>query len=307
MKSLEYKINNKDTLYYYEVENDKPKLLLLHAQGTNSLSFKNVVPKLSKYYHLYLIDYYGHGKSTHNPEKYNVKSIGDDIISFIKNVIKDNVAILGHSSGGLIATYIAANCERCSKLILEDAPLFSSVGENRYNTYNYKDLSTVCHNFILQDKEKDFVYYYFKNQYCWNFFPEDSRENIKEKLCKSVLKYRKKHPDKNLKVPFWPKKFLEAFKGIQNYDPYFGEAFYNDSFNNVDYVELLYKIKCKTLFIKANTIIGEDGLIQGALSDEDLRKIFNSISNIEIERINCGHGVHIEKPRQFINILKSFI
>ena len=43
-----------------------------------------------------------------------------------------------------------------------------------------------------------------------------------EDYVKAVaLKYRKKHPDKNLRVMFWPKKFLEAFRGIQNYDPYF--------------------------------------------------------------------------------------
>ena len=49
---------------------------------------------------------------------------------------------------------------KCKKLILEDAPFFSCVGEERYNTYNYKDLSSVCHEFLVQDQEKDFVYYY---------------------------------------------------------------------------------------------------------------------------------------------------
>lgn len=55
---------------------------------------------------------------------------------------------------------------------------------------------------------------------------------------------------------FWPKKFLEAFRGIQNYDPYFGECFYNDSFNeNVDYNKLLSNIKSETLFLKAKNAI----------------------------------------------------
>ncbi|MEE1219517.1 MAG: alpha/beta hydrolase [Ruminococcus sp.] len=306
LSNAQYKIDDNSILNYYHYGTAKEKLLLLHAQGTSSLSYSNVIAKLSKHYQVYLVDYYGHGMSSHNPEKYNLVSIGNDIIDFIENVICDNVTVLGHSSGGLIAAYIAANCDKCNKLILEDPPLFSSWGERRYNTYNYKDLSTVCHNFLSQNEEKDFVYYYFKNQYCWNFFPDNSRENIREKLCDFALKYRIKHPDKNLKVLFWPKKFLEAFNGLQYYDPLFGEAFYNDSFNNnVDYNKLLSKIKCKTLFMKANTTIGEDGLLQGALSDDDLQKVNSLIKNMNIEKFNCGHGIHTEKPKQFVQAIIS--
>lgn len=302
--NAQYKIDDNSILNYYEAGAAKNKLLLLHAQGTNSCNFNNIIKKLAKYYHVYMVDYYGHGKSSHNPEKYNLVSIGNDIIDFIDNVICDSVVVLGHSSGGLIASYIAAHSPRCIKLILEDPPFFSSYGERRYNTYNYKDLSSVCHNFLLQEEEKDFVYYYFKNQYCWNFFPDESRDYIKEKLCKFASQYRAKHPDKNLKVLFWPKKFLEGFNGLQYYDPRFGEAFYSDSFNsNVDYNELLSKIECETLFMKANTIIGKDGLLQGALSDEDLQMVATLIKNMKIKLFDCGHSIHTEKIGQFIETL----
>ena len=304
ISNKQYKIDDNSIINYYEIENTKPKLILLHAQGTDSLSFINITKKLSKYFHIYLIDYYGHGKSSHNREKYNLIDIGNDIIKFIKEVINDEVSVLGHSSGGLIACYIASNCKFCTKLILEDPPLFACVGERRYNTYNYVDLSTVCHKFISQNEIKDFVYYYFINQYCWNFFPDDSREKIKNKLGELAFKYRKKYPDKNLKVLFWPKKFLEGFKGLNNYDPYFGETFFNDSFNaNVDYNKLLSNIKCKTLFLKAKTTIGENGLIQGALTEEDLEKVKSLIKNINIEYYDCGHGIHFEKPKQFLKTL----
>ena len=304
LQNAQYKIDDKSILNYYEISANKPNLLLLHAQGTNSLSYMNVVKQLSKYYHIYMVDYYGHGKSSHNKEKYNLISIGNDIIQFIENVIGNEVSVVGHSSGGLIAAYIAANCGKCQKLFLEDPPFFSSWGDRRYNTYNYKDLSSVCHSFIEQEEETDFVYYYFIHQYCWNFFPENARENLKKKLGGFALQYRTKHPDKNLKVRFWPDKFLQAFKGLQHYDPYFGEAFYNDSFNyNVDYQKMLTQIKCETLFMKANTTIGEQGLLQGALSEEDLKQVDELIENMTIEYYDCGHGIHGEKPKQFIKAL----
>lgn len=301
-----YIIDENNFFNYYEIKNDKPVLILLHAQGTNSLSFEKCFKPLSKKYHLYLIDCYGHGKSSKVHEKYNLKSIGDDMLKFINSEINSEFSILGHSSGGLIAAYIAAHSNKCNYLILEDAPLFSSCGNERLNTFNYLDLSTVCNNFIKQKEEKDFITYYFINQYCWNFFPDDSREKIKSKLSLYAKRYRIKHPDKRLKVPFWPSKFLEVFKGMNDYDPYFGLSFYNDQFNeDIDYESLLSNIKCKTLFMKANTIISKEGVIQGALTDEHLNKVKKLIKNIEIVYFDCGHGIHAEKRKQFLNCLNK--
>lgn len=73
---------------------------------------------------------------------------------------------------------------------------------------------------------------------------------MKPKMIRMAAKYRKKHPDRNLKVMFWPKAALSGFKGMNNYDPLFGENFYNDSFH-------------------------------------------------------CGHGIHIEKPKEFIKCLSK--
>lgn len=302
----QFKTSDDNLINYYEINNSKQILLIIHAQGTSSISYSKLVKKLAKNFHLLLVDCYGHGKSSHNKEKYNLISQGDDLIEFIKSKTREKIFILGHSSGGLIAAYIAAKSDCCNNLLLEDPPFFSSNGNKRFNTYNYKDLSTVCHNFLKQNIEKDFVYYYFINQYCWNFFPDSSRAKIKNKLGKLALKFRKKHPERTLKVPFWPKKFLEGFKGLNDYDPYFGENFYDDSFNkNVNYENLLKNIKIPTLFMKANNKIGEAGLLQGALSNKDLEKVKNLVSNIEVTYFDCGHGIHSEKPKKFVKVLNK--
>ena len=108
-------------------------MLIIHAQGTNASSYSNVIKGLSKKFHIILVDCYGHGKSSHNREKYNIVSQGNDLIEFIEATTKGNITVLGHSSGGLIACYIASNSNCCSNLILEDAPLLSSNGEKRVN------------------------------------------------------------------------------------------------------------------------------------------------------------------------------
>ena len=300
LENCQYKTHDNNIINYYGTDSNNHKLLIIHAQSANSSSYSSVIKKLSKKFHLIIIDCYGHGKSSHNKEKYNIISQGDDLIEFIQYKTAEKISILGHSSGGLIACYIASKSDLCNNLILEDPPLFSSVGEKRFNYYNYNDLSTICHNFINQEEE-DFVYYYVMNQYMWNFFPENPRKKIREKSGKSARKYRKEHPDKPLKIRFWPKKFLEAFNGMEQYDPYFGENFYNDTFNcNIDYSKLLSEINCKTLFMKANTKIADDGIIMGALTDENLQQVTALIKNIRVEYFNCGHGIHNEKKKEFV-------
>lgn len=301
LENCQYKTHDNNIINYYETDSNNHILLIIHAQSANSSSYSSVIKKLSKKFHLIIIDCYGHGKSSHNKEKYNIISQGDDLIEFIQYKTAEKISILGHSSGGLIACYIASKSDLCNNLILEDPPLFSSVGEKRFNYYNYNDLSTICHNFINQEEEEDFVYYYVMNQYMWNFFPENPRKKIREKSGKSARKYRKEHPDKPLKIRFWPKKFLEAFNGMEQYDSYFGENFYNDTFNcNIDYSKLLSEINCKTLFMKANTKIADDGIIMGALTDENLQQVTALIKNIRVEYFNCGHGIHNEKKKEFV-------
>ena len=291
-------------LRYYEVKNDLQPLVLLHAQGVDSLSFANVVKPLSKQFHVYAVDCYGHGGSLHDPSQYNVRGIGSAVARFIEDVIGEKIWLLGHSSGGLIAACIAAEADWCERLFLEDPPFFASQGERRKRTFNYIDLSTVCHDFLAQSEQSDFVLYYFEHQYAWNFFPEDSREKVKPKLTAMAAKYRRKHPDKDLKVMFWPKAALAAFRGMNRYDPRFGAAFYNDSFHcGIPHEETLRKIRCKTVFMKAKTERSGDGILMAALGEEDVERVSELIRGCTVARFDCGHGIHTDKPKEFVRCI----
>lgn len=291
-------------LKYYEIQNNFQPLVLLHAQGVDASSFDCVWGKLAQKYHIYAVDCYGHGGSLHEDSLYNVEAMGNALIRFIENIVQQKVFLLGHSSGGLITAYVASHTDLCRCLILEDPPFFSSQGERRKTTYNYVDLSTVCHNFINQTQYQDFVLYYFCNQYAWNFFPENSRQKIKEKMTALAAKNRKKHPNKDLKVPFWPKNALKGFQGMNQYDPLFGESFYTDRFHaGISHEELLKNIQCKTIFMKAKTSFSDEGILMAALSESDLDKVSELIADFHIVRFDCGHGIHIEKKKQFIQCL----
>ena len=55
--------------------------------------------------------------------------------------------------------------------------------------------------------------------------------------------------------------------------------------------------------MKAKTIIGEDGLVQGALTDEDLEHVAHLIPQMKIKRFDCGHGIHVEKEKEFLKAM----
>jgi len=104
-------------IYYIEGPKNGPVLLLLHGQQVDCFDYAKVLPELSKEFHIFALDYYGHGKSSKNPNKYNIVDIGNDIIWFIKNVINEKIYISGHSSGALIASYVCANAPEYITLV----------------------------------------------------------------------------------------------------------------------------------------------------------------------------------------------
>ena len=192
----------------------------------------------------------------------------------------------------------------CSALVLEDPPFFSCQGERRKSAFNYVDLSTVCHDFLNQSQETDFVLYYFSRQRIWEFFPLQARERLRPRSIAAAAKYRRKHPDRDLRVPFWPRTALAACRGMGRYDPRFGEAFYTNSFYaEIAHGDLLRGIRCKTLFLKAKAVIGQDGLLMAAQNEDDLQRVLSLVPDHSLIRFDCGHGIHIERPKEFVSAI----
>lgn len=112
-------------LNYGENSSNNTPLLLLHGQMVSWEDYAKVLPALAKEYHIYAVDYYGHGGSSKDPNKYFANAIGNDLIWFIENVIKKPVIISGHSSGGLLTAWLSANSpENVLGVVIEDAPFF---------------------------------------------------------------------------------------------------------------------------------------------------------------------------------------
>ena len=93
---------------YGEVPSDKPALLLIHGQMGAWEDYADLLPELSQNWHVYAVDVYGHGQSSHDPSRYYLDVNGDDLIWFIDQVIGEKTVVSGHSNGALTAASIAA-------------------------------------------------------------------------------------------------------------------------------------------------------------------------------------------------------
>lgn len=307
IKSKQTTLPDGSVISYGEGPNNGPALLLIHGQTVAWEDYDKVLPELSKSFHVYAIDCYGHGESSHDSDLYSCKENGEALIWFMNNVIKENCYLSGHSSGGILAAWIAANApERIDGLVLEDPPLFRVTPEEIQTgkgAFAWYDAYIVTNNFISQTEETDFSLYYLKHSYLLTLFG-----GLKDKIVHSAIKYRHENPDQPIQIAWIPYAWLRTLLYMDNYDPKFGNAFYDGSWmKDTDQEKILEGIKCPVIYLKANTQYGKDGVLYAANTDEDANKVQNLIRNCERINIKSGHNIHLEHPEVFISACKELL
>jgi pimeloyl-ACP methyl ester carboxylesterase len=113
---------------HYEFCGQGTPLLFVHGWGGNMHSMDALYKRFSKEFKCFRIDLPGFGKSE-NPEKnWGVEEYSEIVKQFIEKDIGLQVIYCGHSFGGSIGIYLAANAELFSKMILF-APAFNRKAE----------------------------------------------------------------------------------------------------------------------------------------------------------------------------------
>ena len=95
-------------LNYAEGPDSGPPLVLLHGLTDRWQYFLPVIPALSLRWHLYALDFRGHGGSGRSPPYRYCDNISDTI-SFLENVIGEEAVLFGASMGGGVALMVAGN------------------------------------------------------------------------------------------------------------------------------------------------------------------------------------------------------
>ena len=288
------------TVNYAEGPNNGPALLLVHGQGMEWEDYASVLPDLAERYHVFAVDCFGHGESAHNPALYSCKANGDALIAFAHDVIGEPYAVSGHSSGGIIAAYIAAHdAANVTACILEDPPLFRVTPEEAQEgagTFAWHDGYTVAHSFLQQGDVTDYPAWYAAHSYLFGLFG-----GLQPLLAEQTAAWCAQHPDEHVTNAWVPRAWTRGMYFMDDYDPRFGEAFYDGSWmSGIDQEATLRAITCPTVYLKATTRYGDDGVLYAATSDEDAARVQACLAQCDYREIDSGHDIHVEHPDAFV-------
>jgi len=290
---------------YGEVENDKPALLLIHGQMGTWEDYALVMPELSRNWHIYSIDVYGHGQSSHDEELYYLDVNGDDIIWFIDNVIKEKTVVSGHSNGAITAAYVAAyGGENIGGVILEDPPIFSTEGEGWKESFAYLDTYKPLHDYLNLKEEMSWDEYYLSHCLWGQLFMKDSMPGI----AKYAKNYLEKHPGEELKIGFLPYSMWSVLDSAREYDFRYGDRFYDLTWvHGYSHEEILSNIEVPCVYIHAKETLGPDGIYLCAASSEQANRAVNYIGNNcrLVETPTSDHVIHTVHRDLYIDIINS--
>ncbi len=291
---------------YGEVVNDKPALLLIHGQGGIWESYATLMPDLSKNWHIYAIDVYGHGESSHDESLYYLNVNGDDLIWFIDNVIGEKTVVAGHSNGAITAAYVAAyGGGNIAGVILEDPPVFNTEGEDWENYFAYHDTYKNIHEYNLTDKSECWESYYLRHCYWGELY----MDNAMPKIADYAQKYHDKHPGEPVKIGFLPSSIWGYFQYQMEYDLLYGEHFYDLTWNNgYSHKQILSDIKVPCVFLHAKEGKAENGVYLCAASKEQAQRAASYITDcIFVETTTSDHSIHEVHKDVYIDALNSLL
>jgi len=101
-------------------------LLLLHGITGRWQDFLPIMPQLVLHHTVFAIDFRGHGESDRATDGYSFAKYAKDIVAFEKSKLDQPAVLIGHSLGGAVAVYIAANYPELTRAaVLCDPALFA--------------------------------------------------------------------------------------------------------------------------------------------------------------------------------------
>lgn len=110
-------------------------------------------------------------------------------------------------------------------------------------------------------------------------------------------------------IPKLEKVSAKSFHGfiyMDKFDMKFSESFYTGKwFEGVNQDEILKAVKCPTVYLKAKTKYGKDGVLWAANTEESAQKVMSLLPNAFRKTVNSGHDIHFEKPHHFIRAMKK--
>jgi pimeloyl-ACP methyl ester carboxylesterase len=270
-------------LHYAEIPGAGPPLVLLHGVTSSLEVYLPLLDELAELAHIYTLDFRGHGLSghVHDPEAYRVEDYGQDLLLFLEMVVGEPVILAGHSLGGLVSTWAAAQPGTAIQgVLLEDPPLYKGLMPTLKTTIFYQNFINLKHNLQAHLESGASAESWAEEIGAW---PYDERQTMLEALGPAGVR-------------------LRAWQ-FHQLDPFILDALIEGT-TTVNFMpdELLPRITCPVHLVAGRYELG------GAMDEADVRLAVSLLPHGTFKVMeNVGHRVHQEQPQAYILELRQFL
>jgi pimeloyl-ACP methyl ester carboxylesterase len=230
---------------------------------------------------------------------------------FLEEVVGEPAIVSGLSSGGVLATWLAANApENVLAVIAEDPPIFSSIWpriqEEKFMTRNFQLAVDILGKPGARDVEK------YLAETGAPIEGETELVKIPSFIIKAMFSLARinqlVHPNRPYDVPFLPFNMRAGYKFLSEYDTDFSRATVEgDLSKNFSPEETLSRVQCPMLLLRADTYRHETWGLIGAIDDQDLEKTISLVDNLEVVQIESRHEIHMLQPQRYIDEVTEFV
>jgi pimeloyl-ACP methyl ester carboxylesterase len=258
----------KVVLNYAEGPINGPPLVLLHDITCRWQNFNSIINQFINRWHIYSLDFRGHGKSGRTPNKYGLRYHYNDTVKFITQIVREPSVVLGHSLGGRIALLLAANNPYITKaIILGDVSLNFRSEVERLRTF-FLGLSEILEKNRTEKEIHDAYRSYIDEP---------------ETLLLLVKNFTMLDPElpasitDNLVDPDDPESYVYGYKPD----------------------ELMTDVRCPILLLQAEN---------GSMSNEDVAKALAVLKDgYHVKLIGLNHLLHLQDSAPIIKAVNAFL
>lgn len=271
----------------------RPALLLIPGQTESWWGYERAMPLLAEHFEVFAVDLRGQGRSSRTPGRYTLDNIGNDLVRFVDGVIGRPAIVAGLSSGGVVATWLAAYAPpgQVVAAYLEDPPLFASQTRPAVGQSITHGIGPI---FALLAK-------YLGNQ--WTIGDWDGL----------VAAVPLELPERLVFVAGLFGLGAQPPQQLKECDPEWGHAFWTGEFYaGCDHDRMLAAVKVPVRFTHHFRMVDEaTGMLMGAISDVQVARVREQIvaagNEFRYESFpTMGHSMHGQDPGQYAETLLAW-
>ena len=258
-----------------------PPLVLLHGIISRWQYFLPIIPGLSIRWHIYALDFRGHGKSDRVKGRYRLEDYVEDTIAFLQRKINEPTIIFGHSVGGAVALVMAAKLPKAVKaIVVGDTPL--------------------CPESLREGIDPN-LFLAWKNLASSGY----SVEELAARLADIPVSVQGQSNQVRLgNLPGMDAAFLRfEAKSLTQLDPEtLTPVIEGSMFEGYNDEQLLPAVSCPVLLLQGNPCLG------AAMTDQDVQRalsLFPQATHVRIE--NVGHELHLKQPEAVLRAITYFL